>query len=297
MTDTCHLCYADLSAAPVVGTLSRHGHASRRVACAQCGLVQVSPQPSEATLALYYESGAYRREYGPLPQRAPSPDGGWIAPDHVMYPEMQRRVGEGYASLVANHTAGRDVIDVGCGEGHLVAALSRRGYRVTAIESDRDLSAPLVQLPGVTLYNEPWDRCRSAPVADCVVMLHSLEHFHDPRLALMCARAKLRSSGCLIIEVPNVLHPYGPLDLWYFQHVHLFDFSASTLSCLLEQTGFRVHEVRETEKVLLAIAEPSRTPIDAKPPKHQPGQWVAGYLARYRAEHEEHEEGTRDRSD
>jgi hypothetical protein len=44
---TCPLCSSTLAAAAVITERARDGHRARRVVCSTCGLVQVSPRPSE----------------------------------------------------------------------------------------------------------------------------------------------------------------------------------------------------------------------------------------------------------
>lgn len=283
---TCHLCGTALADAPVVGDVSRHGHPSRRVACVRCGLVQVSPQPDRAELLAYYRE-RYRQEYAPLPIATGD---GPIAPDHPAYLAVQQRLIDQQASFVANHIAGRDVLEIGSGEGRLAAALVARGYRVTSVEPDERHAAELEAL-GVRVIRSGWDgaaaQCPTRSF-DAVVSIHSLEHLHDPATVLIECRALLRLTGVVIVEVPNVLAPYGDLDTWFFQHVHLYDFSPDTLAALLAMCGYRVREMQHSTprlRALIAVAEraPIQTP-EAPLGEMHGGHWVAGYLDRYRAE-------------
>ena len=72
---------------------------------------------------------------------------------------------------------------------------------------------------------------------DQVQMFHVLEHLHEPLAALSHLGSWLRPGGRLILEVPNVTHPYGPLEANFFQNAHLTSFSANTLSAMVHRAG------------------------------------------------------------
>jgi 2-polyprenyl-3-methyl-5-hydroxy-6-metoxy-1,4-benzoquinol methylase len=282
---SCRLCDSPLSDAPIVGETSRHGHSARRVACIGCGLVQRSPQPDPAEMLAYYRT-KYRSEYTALPVIY---DGQPVMPSDARYEAILRAGAADYASLVANHSSGRDVLELGAGEGYLTAALVQRGYRVTAIDPDEACAKRLRELDARVVCGS-WETARETATGpfDAIVSQHSLEHMPDPLGVLRDCRKRLRSTGALIVEVPNVMQPYGDLGRWYWQHVHLYDFSADTLTRLLAAAGFRVREMRAEHHALLTIAEPARGEVRVTT-EQQNGHWIAGYLARYSAEGEQHE--------
>jgi SAM-dependent methyltransferase len=288
---TCHLCSATLTSAPIVGETSRHGHPARRVACSSCGLVQRSPQPDPRELAEYYRT-KYRTEYTPLPAIY---NGEPIKPSDPRFEAVLRIGAADYASWIANHSSGREVLEIGSGEGRLTAALCQRGYQVTAIEPDDACAKRIEALWGDAnrptsprILNGIWEWALPQLAGSqfgAVVMQHSLEHMPDPIGMLRDIRKLMRPTGALLIEVPDVLDPYGPLGGWYWQHVHLYDFSADTLTRSLAAAGFRVRELAHDHHALMVVAEPSRAAVKVST-EVQCGEWIAGYLARYSAEGE-----------
>lgn len=97
------------------------------------------------------------------------------------------------------------VLDVGCGRGDLVAALSARAGRVEGIDPDPQMAA----LTGERFRTEPRVRIRRRTLAehagdpelegayDAITMVASLHHM-DLRQALSDARALLRPGGLLL---------------------------------------------------------------------------------------------------
>jgi len=245
-SDPCLLCGALLDAAPVVGTKARHGHDSRRVACVECGLVQLSPRPSPEALGALYASHAYREEHGPVPLHIGGPDGSRVVqPSDPAYPDALLAMGR-YRVRWLHELAGVKrpcrVLEVGSGDGYVLRALTERGHDVTGVEPDQaEAAASVERCPQARVYaGQLGEVCDALEGPfDAIVSYHVLEHFLDPRAALATMRDLLADDGVLALEVPNVQRPGLPLtDHW--QHVHITDFSRATLGAMLAREGFSV---------------------------------------------------------
>jgi 2-polyprenyl-3-methyl-5-hydroxy-6-metoxy-1,4-benzoquinol methylase len=104
--------------------------------------------------------------------------------------------------------SGRDVLDVGCGEGFLAAALKKQGNRITGIDVLREAKA------GRALeryFTADLDQ-GIAPVVeqlqgkrfDRVLLLDVLEHLKRPEILLRQCKEVLKPGGAVVISVPNV---------------------------------------------------------------------------------------------
>jgi SAM-dependent methyltransferase len=103
------------------------------------------------------------------------------------------------ADFLASHLPGAaELLEVGCGEGDVAAELARRGYRVTAIDSDPETTAR-ARLRGIAALTANWPEFNHAPF-DAIAFTRSLHHIHPLEAAVRRARELLRSGGVLLVE-------------------------------------------------------------------------------------------------
>lgn len=146
------------------------------------------------------------------------------------------------------------VLDVGCGNGFTCGEFLKRGCRVTGI----DLSLQGVELARKTY---PEGRFEVLPADenlltnlqedpfDLIVSTEVVEHLYAPRFYAKGCFAALKPGGRFVCTTPYhgylknlVLALAGKWDahanpLWDGGHIKLW--SRATLTCLLEETGFR----------------------------------------------------------
>ena len=141
------------------------------------------------------------------------------------------------------------VLEIGAGDGRLLAALARRGHRVAGIEPSAPFAAA-ARARGLDV--EPVraeDAVRPPGSCGAVVLWHVLEHLEDPASTLRRAHGWLAPGGRLVIAVPNLASWQARIggDRWFHQDVprHLTHFTPRGLAALLERCGFRVARVRQ----------------------------------------------------
>lgn len=101
----------------------------------------------------------------------------------------------------------RHVLDVGCGEGALGAALGARGARVTGIEHDPAAAAVAAsRLPRVLACRAEEAAQRLAERPDVVVLADVVEHLREPSRVLRALRDLLAPGGTLVFSLPNATH-------------------------------------------------------------------------------------------
>ncbi len=160
--------------------------------------------------------------------------------------------------VVLSLTAGDTILDVGCGNGATLEALSKRFPACVLYGSElNDSTQPaLASIAGFRrLYTAPVQEIGKR--FELVCMVHSLEHFENPLAQLKSTLPLLSERGHLFIEVCNVRE--NPFDLLVADH--LMHFSADSLSHLLTLAGYEVLSMQTNwvGKELSALARPSQS--------------------------------------
>jgi SAM-dependent methyltransferase len=150
--------------------------------------------------------------------------------------------------LAAGLPPGARVLDVGCGDGRLLAAFAALGYACTGTERTQDHPRPGSAAAGVEIHaGDLTEAGLPENSFDLCVFWHVLEHLHDPRASLVEARRVLSPEGRLVVAVPNFesLQAVWSGGGWFHLDLprHLFHFTPRSLAALLSRAGFRVHRI------------------------------------------------------
>lgn len=148
------------------------------------------------------------------------------------------------------------VLDIGCGNGAMCAALAGAGYHVVGIDRDhRGIEIARNAYPGVRFYDFGVDDDPRSLLAvesrfDVVVSTEVVEHLYSPGLLPKYSASVLRDSGHLLVSTPYhgylknlVMSIIGGWDrhhdpLWHGGHIKFW--SPATLTTLLQTHGFRI---------------------------------------------------------
>ena len=281
----CPLC--ESQSAEVLGTLGRHGVSVRNVACHGCGTVYVNPRPSPEQMGEFYRSH-YRTQHL-IPMKLM--DGTMAMPNTPDYDLAisQRGASQGRVALSAGGVQpGDKVLDVGCRRGLALRAMRDEvpieAYGIEPGESEAAIAVEhgINMHVGLLETFDPGDT-----KFDQIQMFHVLEHVHEPLECLIRLRSMLKPNGRLVIEVPDVLQPYGGLS-WFFQYPHLYSFSFNGLMGLFRRAGLEPVRTNLGSSVLL-VGQPMENPgplprpfsKEMLPKPEQDGVWVTRRLSIY----------------
>ena len=218
----------------------------RYVKCRGCGLVYMNPRPDAGTLQDLY--AAYHQRNGK--------DGSsW----EVLMKENFRTV----AQLLTNRfPSGGRLLDIGCGYGHFLEIMERKGWNVKGIDPSEH-TVSYARKKGLNAVRTTVDE---EPLPEetfhAVTMFYVLEHLLDPLAALKKIYLSLIPGGLAVIRVPHttplvrllsILHIHNDL---YDAPFHLYDFSPRTIRGLLARAGFSSNEVTP--------GEPTSPPLTAE---------------------------------
>ncbi len=149
------------------------------------------------------------------------------------------------------------VVDIGSGNGSLVANMRQVGYYAVGVEYDKSgVALSLKNYPEINFYNlgvqddpTPLLETEGQPF-DAVVSTEVVEHLFSPHLLPLFAHRLMVEGGHLVISTP--FHGYiknlalSVFNMWDKHHTplwhggHIKFWSQKSLTKLLEQNGFKV---------------------------------------------------------
>lgn len=213
----------------------RLGKDHHAVACLDCGLLFVHPQPPQEVLTAYY-----------------APEGGWQASreDKSPRPPQTRTKGAAPAMMAAldkhflasTPASGAKVLDFGCGTGTWLNTFQDHGWDTYGIEPSSDAAfvrhKRLAAIP-------------TEPLFDLVLAYHVLEHLPRPLDTLRELEGALRPEGFCLVSVPRLDALSIHRDIKYCLHRrnHIVAFTEACLRGLCARAGLEVvaalHELDE----------------------------------------------------
>jgi SAM-dependent methyltransferase len=246
--DRCPLC--DAEDAEEVRVASCEGHPlydrelpkeMRWIRCDGCAHVFVDGYLDDASLAVLF-----RKTH---PFQLPGPDtvgGRGVSAKIVERVSSARGAGEGRW------------LDVGFGNGALLATAAEFGYDVTGLDM-REESVRRMRELGFDAHTTDLAAFDARGGFDVISMADVLEHLPFPRQALAAAHARLRDGGALFVSMPNMdslawreLDREGRNPYWG-ELEHLHNFGRARLYALLRECGFEPCRYAISERYLASM--------------------------------------------
>jgi len=170
--------------------------------------------------------------------------------------------------LKRHQLQGKKVLEVGSGRGEYLALLAQSGLNAHGIEHARE-SVTTARQAGLQIeqgfINGPSDRLMSGPF-DAFAILNFLEHIPTAHLTLRGIANNLKPGGMGLVEVPDFDMILRNRLFAEFIPDHLYYFTRTSLTHLLENNGFEVLECRsEWHGYVLSAQVRKRAVLDLSP--------------------------------
>lgn len=192
-----------------------------------------------------------------------------------VYGELVGRygLGDSHHLMLAAVPAGARVLDVGCADGYVAAALAERGCEVVGVELSEasaararpylaelvvgDVEDPATRAAAEEAGLRPGGGADAARPFDVVLFGDVLEHLADP---LPVLRWTAGVAGRVVVSLPNIAHwtarrqllrgRFPQEDFGLFDRTHLHFYTRTTAHELVEAAGLRVEDEAFTRAFL-----------------------------------------------
>jgi SAM-dependent methyltransferase len=211
--------------------------------CDACGCLMQDPVPAPEAMAKYYKVLSNYTNA--------SRDG---LPDPNTLKANRRQL-----ALIDDLPKLGRAYEIGCATGHMLSELKKLGWNVNGCDPSPSAAKVAKDLWDIQIQTGQFEEMSLAPGGvDLVLMMHVLEHVHNPVDFLGKAASLLAENGSLLIEVPCLIRP----DKWgngYFTFEHINIFSENALLSCLSRAGFQALAIKidaesEPYPVITALA-------------------------------------------
>ncbi len=140
----------------------------------------------------------------------------------------------------------KTLLDIGAHTGTFVAEAAKAGFGAQGIDLNQTSVARAKKM-GIPIEHSSIENFKSDKLFDIVTIFNVIEHLADPMAALKKIKDLLSVGGYFIVSTPDVDSYFAKKYGIYWRHVdleHLFYFSKSSFSKILENLGFEIITVK-----------------------------------------------------
>ncbi|HSR69753.1 MAG TPA: class I SAM-dependent methyltransferase [Acidobacteriota bacterium] len=206
--------------------------------CSSCGLLFQKEEEVVERIGDFYPSGYWWKPSGKVSALEKAYRDWVLANDQLAF-----------LRSVAEEPSKVRMLDIGCGNGTLVAAALEAGFDAYGLEQSQEARRLAeAQAPGRIFSQDEKALIEAGQSFDLVTLFHTLEHLPQPFSYLRNLKKLMRPPGKLIVQVPNTGSLQARLmgSRWYGLDCprHLYNYNPYNLMHLLGRAGYRVHRLR-----------------------------------------------------
>ncbi|HEY62607.1 MAG TPA: class I SAM-dependent methyltransferase [Anaerolineae bacterium] len=209
--------------------------------CKDCGLVFLSPRWTNKDYQRFYIN-----EYDQV-----------LRADTAKVEEKEKRKAKIVWQRLQGHLSDKriKVLDIGCGMGWALQLIKQEipGAELYAIEPSERYKKHVQEDVGAQIIATDVDSdwfLKYDDQFDLIIMRHVIEHLLDPVAALKKISHALSPKGLLYIATPDMMHPDGSLNQFWYRSVHTYYYSKVPMQRIAAKAMLE-HLVLRTEKAEL----------------------------------------------
>ncbi len=207
------------------------------VTCEGCDLLFTNPRPSSSEAGPYYQSEDYISHS--------NTQKGLI---NSLYHQVRTITLRQKTNWIQAYQSGsRELLDIGCGNGHFLHACQQTGWNTSGMELDAATAHRASELLKKPIYPSlseiPADK-----TFQVISLWHVLEHVYELEDYFNFFKSRLEAKGKLIFALPNSksfdASYFGEFWAAYDVPRHIYHFDPATITSLAKRYGFRLVKQR-----------------------------------------------------
>lgn len=149
---------------------------------------------------------------------------------------------------LTQYTNGKNLIEIGIGDGALIATALEMGYEIDCIEIEENVAQKISDLLNHDIICCDFLDLKEDKKYDIISMGDVLEHLDEPKRGLNKIYNLLNENGVVWISTPNYMSAFNRLHktstaMWN-EPWHITYFNKQSLEVLLKATGFQILDYR-----------------------------------------------------
>ena len=207
------------------------------VTCNSCQLIYTNPRPAANEAGPYYHASAYISH---------SDTNEGIV--NKLYHAVRKFTLQSKTKWIeAEKNGNKELLDVGCGNGHFLVAAKEKGWNINGVELDTETAARAAKLTGLTIAPS-LKEIDSTKKFQVITLWHVLEHVYELDEYFQFFKSRLAQDGKLLLALPNP----ASFDASYFEEYwaaydvprHIYHFTPATIAALGAKYGFKLKKSR-----------------------------------------------------
>ena len=206
-------------------------------ACQACGLNFTNPRPKSENAGYFYKSDTYI-----------SHSDTQVGLVNKLYHAVRNITLKQKVGWIQSEQKGnKELLDIGCGNGHFLHACQQAGWNITGMELDPDTAARAAILVQDKIYPNlttiPEDK-----QFELITLWHVLEHVYELDAYFSFFKKRIQPDGKLLLALPNS----KSYDASYFKEFwaaydvprHIYHFTPETIQYVAKKHGFTLVQQR-----------------------------------------------------
>jgi len=165
---------------------------------------------------------------------------------------------------------GRDVVEIGCGNGEFLVLLCERGdNRGIGYDPSHDPERGPQPVPdGISFVSDFYSEAYRDHGGDFVACKMTLEHIHRPDAFMATVRRAVLDHATVFFQVPNAEYVFGDVAFWDVYYEHCSYFSLGSLATVFRRNNFDLVDLETTyaEQYLTIVGTPTDAPTEPSMP-------------------------------